>query len=240
MKKISFYPFSEKTTFFSPEPVSASKSIPDWYKKQPGTVDEENFLKRGQSSSTIKRCMPIFDYITAGYIISLPCDISIDATNPEKIEWSVPQTLKPFGSDMISSHAREQYDHYPIDKNLYHKDLFRIMPFWSIKTPPGYSAIFTHPIHRDPVPFLAIGALVDTDDFISEGHLSFLIKKDFVGVLKQGTPIMQVIPFKREEWEMEIINPEQSFLEIQEQRLNLRSTFVNGYRNKMRKLKEWR
>ena len=51
---------------------------------------------------------------------------------------------------------------------------------------------------------------------------------------------MQVIPFQREEWEMEIINPEQSFLEIQEQRLDLRSTFVNGYRNKMRKLKEWR
>lgn len=31
-EKISFYPFSEKTTFFSPEPVAASKSIPDWYK----------------------------------------------------------------------------------------------------------------------------------------------------------------------------------------------------------------
>jgi hypothetical protein len=114
------------------------------------------------------------------------------------------------------------------------------MPFWSVKTPPGYSAIFTHPIHKDPVPFLAIGGLVDTDDFITDGHLSFLIQKDFVGVIKQGTPLVQVIPFLREDWEMETVEPQQASKEVQTQRLNLRSTFVNGYRNKMRKIKEWR
>jgi hypothetical protein len=51
---------------------------------------------------------------------------------------------------------------------------------------------------------------------------------------------MQVIPFLREDWQMEIIDQQQSSKEIQEQRMDLRSTFVNGYRNKMRKLKEWR
>jgi hypothetical protein len=70
--------------------------------------------------------------------------------------------------------------------------------------------------------------------------LSFLIQKDFVGVLKQGTPLVQVIPFLREDWEMEIVDHQQAAREVQEQRLNLRSTFVNGYINKMRKLKEWR
>ena len=98
---------------------------------------------------------------------------------------------------MISSHAREQYDHYPIDKNLYHKDLFRIMPFWSIKTPPGYSAIFTHPIHRDPVPFLAIGALVDTDDFISEGHFFVFNKKRFCWSFKTRNPNNASYPFSK-------------------------------------------
>lgn len=240
MNKISFYPFSDKTSQFAPKPVPGTKLVPEWYKRQPGTIDEPNFIKKGVTSSTIKRCMPIFDYMTAGYIISVPCDIYIDATNPDKIEWSVPQSMTQFGSDMISSHAREQYDHYPVDKDLYHRDLFRIMPFWSLKTPPGYSTIFTHPIHKDPLPFIAIGGLVDTDNFITDGHLSFLIQKDFVGVLKQGTPLVQVIPFLREDWEMEIVEHQQAAREVQEQRLNLRSTFVNGYRNKMRKLKEWR
>lgn len=240
MNKISFYPFSDKTSLFAPLPVPGTKSVPEWYKKQPGTVDEDKFIKNGGTSSTIKRCMPIFDYMTAGYVISTPCDIYIDATNPEKLEWSVPIAMKSFGSDMIASHAREQYDHYPVNKDIYHRDLFRIMPFWSVKTPPGYSTIFMHPAHKDPVPFLAIGGLVDTDNFITDGHLSFLIEKDFVGVLKQGTPLVQIIPFKRENWEMEIVEQSVANKEVQEQRLNLRSTFVNGYRNKMRSIKEWR
>jgi hypothetical protein len=205
MNKISFYPFSDKTSLFAPPPVPATKMVPDWYKKQPGTIDEEKFIKQGTSSSTIKRCMPIFDYMTAGYIITIPCDIYVDATNPEKIEWSVPQSMKSFGVDMIASHAREQYDHYPIDKDKYHKDLFRIMPFWSVKTPEGYSTLFSHPHHKDPVPFLAIGGLIDTDKFITDGHLSMLIEKDFCGVIKQGTPFVQVVPFKRDDWEMELV-----------------------------------
>ena len=240
MNKISFYPFSDKTLSFAPAPIPATKGVPDWYKKQPGTLDESQFIKQGVSSSTVKRCMPIFDYMTAGYLITLPCDIYIDATNPDKIEWSVPQSMKSFGSDLIASHAPEQYDHYPIDTRIYHKQLFRIMPFWSVKTPDGYSTLFTHPLHKDHLPFLAIGGLVDTDKFITDGHLSFLIEKDFVGVLKQGTPLVQIIPFKRDDWEMELIDPPAAAKEIQKQRLDLRSTFVNGYRNKMRSIKEWR
>jgi hypothetical protein len=240
MNKISFYPFSEKTKSFAPEPVPASKAVPDWYKRQPGTIDEETFIKNGVTSSTIKRCMPIFDYMTAGYIIPIPCDIYIDATNPEKIEWSVPQSMKMFASDMIATHAPEQYDHFPIDKNKYHKQLFRIMPFWAVKTPPGYSTLFMHPLHKDPLPFLSIGGLIDSDKFISDGHLSMLIEKDFKGVIKQGTPFAQVIPFLREDWEMELIDADESNKELQKQRLSLRSSFVNGYRNKMRSKKEFR
>jgi len=240
MNKISFYPFNDKTEQFAPAPIPATKAVPDWYKRQPGTIDEETFMKSGQTSSTVKRCMPIFDFMTAGYIISMPCDIHIDATNPDKIEWSVPISMKSFGSDMVASHAREQYDHYPIDKDRYHRDLFRIMPFWSVKTPEGYSTMFTQPVHKDPTPLFAIGGLVDTDNFITDGHLSFLVQKNFVGVIKQGTPLVQVIPFKRDDWEMELVDPTIAVKEVQKQRLALRSTFVNGYRNKMRAIKEWR
>lgn len=242
MNKIMFYPFNEKTTEFAPKPYPASKAVPDWYKSQPGTVSdkEEISMKQGASTSTIKRCMPIFDAMTAGYIIPMPCDIYIDSTNPEKIEWSVPLGVKPFGMDMVSHHAREQYSHYPINTNIYHKDLFRIMPFWSVKTDPGYSCLFINPIHKDEVPFWTFGGIIDTDNFITDGHISMLIEKNFKGVIKQGTPFVQVIPFKREDWSMEIVDPEISKKEVISQRLNLRSTFIGGYKNKMRSKKEWR
>lgn len=242
MNNIMFYPFNQKTKDFAPEPFPASRAVPDWYKQQPGTIKEkeEMAIKSGASTSTIKRCMPIFDIMTAGYIIPIPCDLYIDATDPEKITWSVPLGIKMFGSDMISSHSREQYSHYPVDHSKYHKDLFRIMPFWAVKTDPGYSCLFVNPIHQDQVPFWTFGGLVDTDKFITDGHISMLVEKDFKGVIKQGTPFVQIIPFKREDWQMQIVDAEQGNKEIQSQRLNLRSTFVNGYRSKMRSKKEWR
>lgn len=242
MSIIKFYPFNDKTLDFAPKPYPASRSIPDWYKAQPSNIPEkdEMAIKQGNPTSTIKRCMPIFDAMTAGYIIPIPVDIYIDATNPEKIEWSVPLGVRNFGSDLVSSHSREQYSHYPINTNKYHKDLFRIMPFWAVKTDTGYSSLFMNPIHQDMVPFWTFGGIVDTDKFITDGHISMLIEKDFKGVIKQGTPFVQVIPFKREEWSAEIINPEEANKEMVKQRLNLRSTFVNGYKNKMRSKKEWR
>lgn len=242
MNKIMFYPFSEKTKDFAPEPHPSSRSVPEWYKKQPGIISEkeEASIKQGASTSTVKRCMPIFDAMTAGYIIPMPCDIYIDATNPQKIEWSVPLAMKQFGMDMVSSHSKEQYSHYPIDTNKYHQDLFRIMPFWSVKTEPGYSCLFINPIHQDSAPFWTFGGIIDTDKFITDGHISMLVEKNFKGVIKQGTPFTQVIPFKREDWSMEIVDSEVAKKEIFKQRLNLRSTFVSGYKNKMRSKKEWR
>lgn len=240
MNKIRFYPFSEKTKSFTPVPVPASRLVPDWYKAQPGSAFDEETYSTGVLSSTIKRCMPIFDAMTSGYLIPIPCDLYIDATDPEKLEWSVPISMKPFASDMIATHAIEQYSHYPVDKNKYHKQLFRIMPFWAVGTPSGYSTIFLPPIHKDPVPFLAVGGIIDTDKFISDGHLSFFVEKDFKGVIKQGTPFIQVIPFKREPWEMELVTPEESSELFKKQRANVRSTFMNGYKNKFRSKKEFK
>lgn len=240
MKKISFYPFSDKTESFAPKPIPASKMIPEWYKKQPGSVNEVEGLAKGQSNGTVKRCMPVFDVLSAGYLILMPCDLYLDATNPEKIEWSVPQAMSGFARDMITTHHPDQYSHYPIDQDIYHKDLFRIMPFWAVKTEKGYSALFTNPFHRDVTPFFAISGFVDTDNFISDGHFSFLVKKNFKGVVKQGTPIAQVIPIQREEWESEFIDHKKSNEEVFSQRLSLRSVFKNAYKEKMRVKKEYK
>jgi hypothetical protein len=237
MNKIRFYPFSDKTQSFTPEPTPASKIVPKWYKEQPGSVDDEKALPTGNMTSTIKRCMPIFDYMTAGYTIPMPCDFYIDATDPEKITWSVPMPMRNFASDMVSSHSIEQYSHYPIDKTKYHKDLFRILPFWSVGTPEGYSTLFMQPVHKDHSPLLAFGGMIDTDQFLSDGHLSFLVEKDFKGIIKQGTPLVQVIPIKREEWEMEIVDSAEAYAAVSKQRLSIRSNFIHAYKNKFRSKK---
>ena len=240
MNNIRFYPFSEQTAGFTPEPKPATRFMPEWYRNQPASVSEEMALPQGGSTGTIKRCMPVFDMMTAGYIMSVPMDIYIDATNPAKIEWSVPMSMKNFGMDMVATHGHEQVSHYPVDGRLYHKSIFRIMPFWSVETDAGYSTIFTHPFHRDPVPFKMFPAVVDTDTFISDGHLSMYIEKDFKGIIKQGTPLIQVIPFKREDWVMSLVNPKEAKETIQKQRHSIRSAFKHSYKEKYRSKKEWK
>ena len=67
-----------------------------------------------------------------------------------------------------------------------------------------------------------------------------LIEKNFKGVLKQGTPFIQVFPFQREDWQMELVEPDVAQKEINAQRLSLRSTFSFGYKNKMRSKKDFK
>jgi hypothetical protein len=80
------------------------------------------------------------------------------------------------------------------------------MPSWSIKTPKGYSSIFTHPINRVDLPFYTLGGVVDTDGWGDAGSHPFLLKKGWEGIIEKGTPIIQVIPFKRENWLSDIDN----------------------------------
>lgn len=240
MNIIRFYPFNEGTLEFAPKPEPASKFLPNWYKKMPATIDNDNAIKSGHVNATVKKCMPVFDLITAGYIVSAPCDIYIDATNPAKLSWSIPQTLISYQADMFASHAIDQYSEMPVDKNKYHKDLLRIFPFWAVETSSGYSTMFVQPQYSDPTPLVALQAIVDTDKFMSDGHLSFWVEKDFNGVIKQGTPLVQIIPFKRESWKMEIAGLEESTKKMHSQRLKVRSTFVNAYKDKFRTKKDYR
>jgi hypothetical protein len=238
MKIIKFYPYNEETKVFSPRPMLSSKALPEWYKKTPSVINNGG-IAFGQIGTTVKKCMPIFDLMTAGYVITAPCDIYLDATNPEKLQWSIPQGLISYQGDMFAVHAKEQYDKMPVNGALHHKDLLRIFPFWAVGTPKGYSTIFLQPPYSDKSPLTALQAIVDTDSFITDGHLSFWVEKDFKGIVKQGTPLVQVIPFKREHWGSFVESAKKSKRIFETQRLRLRSMFSNAYKNIFRSRKDY-
>ena len=52
-------------------------------------------------------------------------------------------------------------------------------------------------MHHD-LPFSTFSGIVDTDKHPMCISFPFLIRKDFNGILKKGTPIAQCIPIKRE------------------------------------------
>jgi hypothetical protein len=177
------------------QPQPASKLVPEWYKNtQSYSGGERKPSGNGTTTATIKRCMPVFDAITSGYIITSPADVYVSRKeNGQWFEWS------DFG--LITFH--------PIEQALEHPDK-KPFPYpkwtnpWSITTPKGYSTLFVQPFHRESV-FTILPGIVDTDQYTPPVNFPFVINDPaFEGLIPKGTPIAQVVPIKRDSWTMEI------------------------------------
>lgn len=214
-----------------PLPEPGTKNIPTWYKNQPGvTGPSPDVPENGSLRLSVKKCQAFFDAMAVGYVLKVPVDIYIDTTEG-KLDIQLPGEMQRFRAELIAHHSTEQISHFQINEGIYINQILRIHPTWMVSTPEGYSTLFMQPMHQAPTPLKAVEAIIDTDKFWSDGHLSFFIEKNFKGVIKQGTPLAQVFPFKREDWQMEIdkeFDPEKTNL----QRRVVRSTFQNGYRVK--------
>ena len=220
-------------------PQPADKIIPDWYK------DLESYLTKekkptgnGESASTIKRCMPVFDAMTSGYVIFSPSDVwisqiyidnNLQETHPN-YEWA--------NFNMIEFHDAKQVKGYP--KGFEHKIAYpKWMNPWAIKTPPGYSCLFVQPVHRDSK-FTILPGIVDTDKYDTPVNFPFILNDiKFEGLIPAGTPIAQVIPFKRDFWEMEFGN-EKDIINATNTFLKIRTKFFDGYKNMYRQKKQYK
>ena len=232
MPIIEFHPWNDDAENLIDKPTPTHRSVPEWYRQQPAYVNKEEFLKRGVSGSTVKKCMPVFDAMTAGYLLYCPVDIYVDATDPGKLEYTIPV------AELFTTHSPEQLTHYPMPPNM-HKDVLRINPMWSVKTSPGYSSLFTKPMHQYHTPFEIVPGIIDTDTYMSEGFLSFKIENTFKGIIEKGTPIAQVIPFKRESWDSQHIEYKDSKDYQKKQRMLIRSKFFHYYKQNFWHKKEW-
>jgi hypothetical protein len=237
--KINFTPTFEVVEDYCPQP--SSKFLPDWYRELDSYVDN---VKRpsgnGTTSATVKRCMPVFDMMTAGYIIPTYVDIfvsqreQVDPNDPTKFEvypwyeWS--------SQGVISFHPIDQAITHPGRK--VHKGNFpKFANPWSIVTPPGYSCLFIPPVHRDS-PFSILSGLVDTDSYKAPVNFPFILNdSSFEGLIPAGTPLAQVIPIKRDNWSMEINN---DISLSNKDSLKLRSKFFDSYKTQFRNNKEYK
>ena len=66
--------------------------------------------------------------------------------------------------------------------------------------------MFVHPLNSGDSPFHSFSGIVDTDKHPVTINFPFVIKKDFNGTIHAGTPIIQIIPFRREAWESKIVD----------------------------------
>jgi len=171
---------------YAPKP--AIHFIPDWYKKMETSFPKE---RTPESLPTIKKCIPVLDAITAGYIIVSPCDVYISIKDGEpSYNSKIP--------NLIAGHPRKQGYKHPAANNF---NFPKWTNPWAIKTPKGYSCLFIPPMHNPNPYFTVLEGIVDTDNYFSNVNFPFVLKDPTLEFLiPAGTPIVQVIPFKRDVW----------------------------------------
>lgn len=179
-------------------PIPSIKNLPNWYKQKSPHINGEKkdrFTADGDINATIKRCNPVGDAFNMGYFILLDNAINVtkDKEGNQYLEWA------RGGENFISTHSEAQIDPTIVPTG-FSKRAYKFANPFGIKTPKGYSTLFTHPLNRPELPFYTLQGVVDTDTYNNAVNFPFFIKADFEGIIDAGTPIVQVIPVKRDSW----------------------------------------
>jgi hypothetical protein len=172
--------------------------IPEWYKKTDRFFGKKQILgSNGEGAKTLKLCAPFLDTMTTGYTVELWQDVQVRIDNTGE-----PVMLWGGEPDVAERRPSLVIGDMPIPSGYSHEPFAWKFPF-TIKTPKGYSLLMSHPLNRYDLPFLTLSGIVDSDATLSPGNLPFFIKKGFEGIIPKGTPIIQIIPFKRDDWKAE-------------------------------------
>lgn len=225
-----------------PAPIEAKKAIPKWYRKLKSHTSKTNIV-----DGTAKRCIPILDAFSQGYVIPLWTDMLVqvgkaytlydsdkqviadvfhtgDASaligetvsdvdgNPKvasvqpkgDLQIRVHCPIEKFaeGQETISGHAWEQVsDLCDLKKFDFGKTLLKFTNPWSISTPTGWSCYFKNPANDWSNEIHLLEGVVDTDTFGLPVNFPFVWTGGDTGefLIPKGTPLVQVIPFKRTE-----------------------------------------
>jgi len=213
-KKVIFW--SEAATEYL-APIPAASAIPEWWRKTKSYGGFKNYktdekqinIKTGGDNATIKRCMPVLDSMSMGYLVLSPADIYIEPKHVHKKEDNTEGTK---GFAMIYPRHYEKIDYHPwgqANKHPYatEQKLAKVFVPWRIALPEGYSLIMTEPLNNPSPYWSVVSGVMDSDVFFPRLNFMMSIKEDgFKGTVPMGTPIAQLIPFKREKWSSVVID----------------------------------
>jgi hypothetical protein len=100
---------------------------------------------------------------------------------------------------MIENHLQWQVTSDKCPAPHLPKPPIKFMNWWAINCPKGYSLLFVPPLNRPDPRFTCFSGMVDCDGYFEFINFPFVWNEpNFKGILPAGTPLMQVIPIKRD------------------------------------------
>ena len=148
-----------------------------------------------------------------------------------------PQIQWTTSENVLEMWPEEQVSGFEIPEG-YDRFVYKYIHGWTIKTPPGWSCLIAHPFGYSNIPIKTIPGIVDTDVLETEINTPFFIKKDFEGIIEKGTPMFQIIPIKRDNWESEFTleRLNQQFFNVEK----LKTKIVSSYSRHIRVPKSYK
>jgi hypothetical protein len=179
-----------------PNPVAAIKAAPDYFKQIKPQSDNH------PRSGTVKRCVPFLDALSAGFVIPMWCDVYVFARNGE-LSIDFPPNFPQ--SETLGHHSSVQIPKHPLANSPYGNMPMKWINPWVIETDPGVSCLFTSPLNHMETRFKLLDGVVDTDTYYNNINFPFFwTGGDGEFFIQKGTPLVQVIPFRREEQKLEV------------------------------------
>ena len=201
MTEIINFKARSKTEFdIQLKPYPAVKGLPKWYlESDPFLKDltkypdsKKTHVRNGAANHNFKKCTPLLDSMSSGYIIPLWADVEVDNSSPDSLlNWKTRHTIFELHG------ANTQEIEPPVG---YHRQVFKYMNCWIPQTPKGYSCLIVSPFGYNDAVFKAVPAIIDTDKSTLEVVFPMWLRSDFSGIVEKGTPMVTVIPFKRTDW----------------------------------------
>ena len=227
-KLITFTQTNDGVAEHNPQP--AKKFIPDWYKQTPSYINGKKEITNIENvPMTIKKCMPVFDAMTSGYYLFTFCDIYVKQQDGAPYYyWTQGPAVGFHAVQQAEKHPKRKDDGYP-----------KFLNSFGIKTPPGYSCMFVNPMHNPSGIFTILEGIVDTDEYSAPVNFPFVLNDNsWEGLIPAGTPIVQVIPFKRDSWQMKL-GKEEDIKNIKQNILKKSSKFFDAYKSLFWSSKEY-
>lgn len=229
--------FSSPLKGFISEPKPSLMHVPKPYKDLP-------LFQVTETQSTVKRCMPFLDALTTGYIIPFPIDIELILDEEAKeIKFNMHQNIPNEFYHLVgvTSHDSSQISKEMMNPKKTIDAIFKFSNPWKIKTPPGYSCLFVTPFNH-VVPFDLITGIVDTDSYPLHIDFPFYwthkLEKRFL--IKEGSPMVMIFPFKRESWKIETKVCKVSHLKKSLLELNIFKKIADNYKTLFWKKKSYK
>ena len=180
---------------------------PDWYRNL-GRTYQLPSSQGMKTHPTVQSCPGIFDYMRAGYIVPMWCDIQFKFSKENNKRWdaSCAEIIVKYLPNMVTKHEYQQVEgaHF-LEGGC--STLVKLNSPWYVNVPKGVSLLIASPFYHINNDFTVIPGIIDADlEHLPNKEVNCFIKLNKPNVtikLNQGQPLLQIIPFVRTDYEFE-------------------------------------